>query len=80
MDDYAVLRGDKRIARIQGFEEVVAVGGGFEALKSIATNAFELLKPQRKKEPCQTNILSLNATDARSRLSVQTTLHEPWQP
>ena len=56
------------------------MGGGFEALKWIATNAFELLKPQRKKEPCQTNILSLNVTDARSRLSVRTTPHEPWQP
>jgi hypothetical protein len=50
VDEDAALRGDKRIARKQGFEEVVAVGGGFEALKSIATNAFGLLKPQRKKE------------------------------
>ena len=27
------------------------MGGGFEALKSIATNAFKPLKQQRKKEP-----------------------------
>jgi hypothetical protein len=40
VDEDAALRGEKRIARIQGFEEVVAVGGGFEALKSIATGAF----------------------------------------
>jgi hypothetical protein len=48
VDDYAALRGDKRIARIQGFEEVVGVGGGFEALKSIAQ--VPLFKQQRKKE------------------------------
>jgi len=32
------------------------------------------------RSPCQANILSANATGARSRRSAQTTPHEPWRP
>jgi hypothetical protein len=53
-----------------------------DSLKYISTKTlktFEVLKQQQEEPKCQTSILSLNATDAQSRGSVQTTPHELWR-